>query len=89
MTNNVGLFSSQIALGVNRPPNTAKKQRTILMILFFYKINFPAKKDKRQTRHTMFQVQDHRHKYTQRVPERRLDATTTTGNDPRVQHLHL
>lgn len=37
----------------------------------------------------MFQVQDHRHKYTQRVPERRLDATTTTGNDPRVQHLHL
>lgn len=44
MTHNVGLFSSQIALGVNRPQNTAKKQRTILMILFFYKINFPAKK---------------------------------------------
>lgn len=89
MTNNVGLFSSQIALGVNRPQNTAKKQRTILMILFFLQNQLPSKKDKRQTRHTMFQVQDHRHKYTQRVPECRLDATTTTGNDPRVQHLHL
>lgn len=37
----------------------------------------------------MFQVQDHHHKYTQCVPECRLDADTTTGNDPRVQRLHL